>query len=309
MTPVRRNLTAVKPPLTAVTSRLTGNRTSESNSNNTDPPTVQKHNIPSPIKMDSPTSSRIVSPNKGAESCEHYMVQKIQTSVPPQYNQQLTTCRRQIRVLICNTYRSIKLDNYTGDITRIDNCINANKTSKPKTSNKKPNFRRRLRTPYMNIPKNHVNKIMLNNPKKLKITITTTFKIKTRLNKTQNFEYYMTDVLKTKPRDQQPLTVKLYRSNIPHTNTFEYFMTDILKTKPHDQQPLTAVKLKLTAVKLKLTAVKPKLTAVKPKLTDVKHSQRRQIIPHCRNRCKFLNIDSLSHRLVVGLLIKAIQTL
>ena len=29
----------------------------------------------------------------------------------------------------------------------------------------------------------------------------------------------------------------------------------------------------------------------------------------CRNRCKFLNIDSLSHRLVVGLLIKAIQTL
>ena len=30
---------------------------------------------------------------------------------------------------------------------------------------------------------------------------------------------------------------------------------------------------------------------------------------YCRNRCKFLNIDSLSHRLVVGLLIKAIQTL
>ena len=30
---------------------------------------------------------------------------------------------------------------------------------------------------------------------------------------------------------------------------------------------------------------------------------------NCRNRCKFLNIDSLSHRLVVGLLIKAIQTL
>ena len=29
----------------------------------------------------------------------------------------------------------------------------------------------------------------------------------------------------------------------------------------------------------------------------------------CRNRCKFLDIDSLSHRLVVGLLIKAIQTL
>ena len=28
-----------------------------------------------------------------------------------------------------------------------------------------------------------------------------------------------------------------------------------------------------------------------------------------RNRCKFLDIDSLSHRLVVGLLIKAIQTL
>ena len=32
-------------------------------------------------------------------------------------------------------------------------------------------------------------------------------------------------------------------------------------------------------------------------------------LPRCRNRCKFLNIDSLSHRLVVGLLIKAIQTL
>ena len=30
---------------------------------------------------------------------------------------------------------------------------------------------------------------------------------------------------------------------------------------------------------------------------------------NCRNRCKFLNIDSLSHRLVVGLFIKAIQTL
>ena len=33
------------------------------------------------------------------------------------------------------------------------------------------------------------------------------------------------------------------------------------------------------------------------------------ILSICRNRCKFLNIDSLSHRLVVGLLIKAIQTL
>ena len=39
---------------------------------------------------------------------------------------------------------------------------------------------------------------------------------------------------------------------------------------------------------------------------DLKHTRAHTC---CRNRCKFLNIDSLPHRLVVGLLIKAIQTL
>ena len=39
------------------------------------------------------------------------------------------------------------------------------------------------------------------------------------------------------------------------------------------------------------------------------HANHVDLFGFCRNRCKFLNIDSLSHRLVVGLLIKAIQTL
>ena len=42
---------------------------------------------------------------------------------------------------------------------------------------------------------------------------------------------------------------------------------------------------------------------------DIAVRNAEKSLTDCRNRCKFLNIDSLSHRLVVGLLIKAIQTL